>query len=179
MDLCILMFIAPQLFSLPSTYLQSSLFHCSSPFLKGEFYTMKTNESNARQTSKETSLVRKHVNIDLANKNGVLFRHLVMRRKSGKLGELSFRRTPRRDASSDITQLPSSYFHLYSSEPDLASINPGNDHVSVASIINDVESQSAPIRKRSDILAATHWMTIHIVRLKSSLCLTNSSNLYI
>ena len=34
MDLCALIFIAPQLFSLISTNLQSSLFHCSSPFLQ-------------------------------------------------------------------------------------------------------------------------------------------------
>ena len=36
------MFFAPRLFSLPSTNLQSSLFHCSSPFLKFPLYMLSS-----------------------------------------------------------------------------------------------------------------------------------------
>ena len=41
-DLCVVMFIAPQLFSILSTNLQSSLFHCSSPFPKLPFHLLSS-----------------------------------------------------------------------------------------------------------------------------------------
>ena len=52
------MFIAPQVFSLPSTNLQSSLFHCSSPFPKLPFYVVSSSVAQHDIVCKQHTLVR-------------------------------------------------------------------------------------------------------------------------
>ena len=67
MDICILMFIAPQVFSLISTNLQSSFFHCSSPFIKLPFYMAHVYRHHTRCTQTENVALSALYGYDVAS----------------------------------------------------------------------------------------------------------------